>query len=83
MWLARNATVTTISSNPCFFSRVTMCSIIGWLTMGIIGLGAFEVRGRRRVPSPPAMITAFMVVDGTASPSRHPSSTQGGRLSRG
>jgi hypothetical protein len=28
--------------------------------MGIIGLGAFDVRGRRRVPSPPAMITAFM-----------------------
>ena len=37
-----------------------MCSIIGALAMGIIGLGAFDVRGRRRVPSPPAMITAFM-----------------------
>ena len=38
----------------------TMCSIIGSLTSGIIGLGAFEVSGRSRVPSPPAMITAFM-----------------------
>ena len=37
-----------------------MCSIIGALTRGIIGFGAFEVSGRSRVPSPPAMITAFM-----------------------
>ena len=37
-----------------------MCSIIGALAMGSIGLGEFDVRGRRRVPSPPAMITAFM-----------------------
>ena len=37
-----------------------MCSIIGSLTSGSIGLGAFEVSGRSRVPSPPAMITAFM-----------------------
>ena len=37
-----------------------MCSIIGRLATGSIGLGAFEVSGRRRVPSPPAMITAFM-----------------------
>ena len=37
-----------------------MCSIIGTLAIGIIGLGAFDVSGRRRVPSPPAMITAFM-----------------------
>ena len=27
--------------------------------MGTIGLGWFEVRGRRRVPCPPAMTTAF------------------------
>ena len=37
-----------------------MCSIIGRLTSGSIGLGAFDVSGRRRVPSPPAMITAFI-----------------------
>ena len=54
------ATVTTISSKPCCFSSSTMCSIIGRLTSGSIGLGALEVSGRRRVPSPPAMITAFM-----------------------
>ena len=42
-----------------------MCSIIGRLASGSIGLGAFEVSGRSRVPSPPAMITAFMWVDAT------------------
>ena len=36
-----------------------MCSIIGRLASGSIGFGAFEVSGRSRVPSPPAMITAF------------------------
>ena len=60
MLLAMKATVTTISSKPWRFSSRTMCSIIGSLTSGIIGFGAFEVSGRRRVPSPPAMITAFM-----------------------
>ena len=35
------------------------CCIIGRLAIGSIGFGAFEVSGRRRVPSPPAMITAF------------------------
>ena len=59
MALAMKATVTTISSKPWVFNNVTMCSIIGRLTMGIMGLGMFEVSGRRRVPSPPAMITAF------------------------
>ena len=62
MWLARKATVTTISSKPCRCSRSTMCSIIGRLASGIIGLGALEVSGRSRVPSPPAMITAFIAV---------------------
>ena len=38
-----------------------MCSIIGRLARGSIGLGWLEVSGRRRVPSPPAMITAFTV----------------------
>ncbi|MEZ5142691.1 MAG: hypothetical protein R2726_09275 [Acidimicrobiales bacterium] len=60
MAFAMNATVTTMSSMPCRFSRSTMCSIIGRLTRGSIGLGALEVSGRSRVPSPPAMITAFM-----------------------
>src|SRR5674476_1109050 len=60
MALAMKATVTTMSSNPCWRSRLTTCSIIGMLAMGNIGLGWLEVRGRSRVPSPPAMITAFM-----------------------
>ena len=48
-----------------------MCSIIGSLTSGIIGLGTFEVSGRRRVPSPPAMITAFTpATSAAARPSR-------------
>ena len=60
MVLARNATVTTISSMPCRFNRSMTCSIIGRLTSGSMGLGTFDVSGRSRVPSPPAMITAFM-----------------------
>src|SRR5262245_44863185 len=60
MWLAMKATVTTISSKPWVRNRPTMCSIIGTLAMGIIGLGALDVRGRSRVPSPPAMMTAFI-----------------------
>ena len=36
-----------------------MCSIIGTLAIGIIGLGWLQVSGRSRVPSPPARITAF------------------------
>src|SRR4051812_44309447 len=39
-----------------------MCSIIGWLTTGIIGFGWLLVSGRRRVPSPPARITAFIAI---------------------
>ncbi len=37
-----------------------MCSMHGLPTIGTIGFGWFEVSGRRRVPSPPAMTTAFM-----------------------
>src|SRR5918995_3751739 len=37
-----------------------MCSMHGTLTMGIIGLGWSLVSGLRRVPCPPAMITAFI-----------------------
>src|SRR5690606_20406314 len=59
MLLAMKATVTTMSSMPWRTSRSMMCSIIGRLTSGSIGLGLLEVRGRSRVPSPPAMITAF------------------------
>src|SRR3954453_3096835 len=45
---------------PCRLQRPTIASIIGWLANGSMGLGQFDVSGRRRVPSPPAMITAFM-----------------------
>ncbi len=43
-----------------FFEQMTACSITGLLTIGIIGLGRLLVRGLRRVPSPPAIIIAFM-----------------------
>ena len=49
-----------------------MCSIIGRLTSGAIGLGWFDVSGRRRLPSPPAMMTAFIGIDPTPGSSRHP-----------
>src|ERR1700722_8795992 len=60
MALAIKATVTTMSSKPCSRSSVTTCSIMGRLAIGSIGFGRFEVSGRKRVPSPPAMITAFI-----------------------
>jgi hypothetical protein len=37
-----------------------MCSITGWLTIGTIGFGRMLVSGRSRVPSPPAITTAFI-----------------------
>src|ERR687883_316920 len=36
-----------------------MCSMHGLPTIGTIGFGWFDVSGRRRVPSPPAMTTAL------------------------
>ena len=35
------------------------CSIIGRPAMVSSGFGVFDVRGRSRLPSPPAMMTAF------------------------
>src|SRR5580700_10096058 len=63
---ARNAVVTTVSSKPCCRSSRSTCSMIGRLTTGSMGLGWFAVIGRSRVPSPPAMTTAF---NGFAAPS--------------
>ena len=37
-----------------------MCSMHGLPTIGTIGFGWFEVSGRSRVPSPPAITTAFI-----------------------
>jgi len=43
----------------CFLRSKMACSKIGRLTTGTIGLGTLRVRGRRRVPNPPAMMIAF------------------------
>ena len=56
-----NASVTTTSSNPCRRSSSRMCSMHGLPTIGTIGFGWFDVSGRSRVPSPPAITTAFTV----------------------
>src|SRR5450756_2292153 len=58
MTLGRNASVTIVSSMPWRLTRSTMYSMHGLLHTDTIGLGWLLVRGRRRVPSPPAMITA-------------------------
>ena len=52
-----------------------MCSIIGTFAIGIIGFGWLLVRGRSRVPSPPARMTAFMCCTSTRRSGR-PSFTQ-------
>src|SRR5712691_12256063 len=46
------------SSIPCRLSRSRMWPRQGLWTIGTIGLGRLMVRGRRRLPSPPAMTTA-------------------------
>src|SRR3712207_5971863 len=66
-----NASVTTTSSNPWRRRRSTMCSMHGLPTMGTIGFGWFDVSGRRRVPSPPAMTTAFTRSLSHGAPGRH------------
>ena len=49
-------------STPCERTSETMCSMQGLPATITIGLGWFEVSGRSRVPSPPAITTAFMLV---------------------
>ena len=56
----KKASVTITSSKPWAFRSSMMCSMHGLPTIGTIGFGWFDVSGRRRVPSPPAMTTAFM-----------------------
>src|SRR5439155_6691213 len=46
------------SSTPCCASQSIMKEMSGLSTSGTSGLGTVEVRGRRRVPSPPTRITA-------------------------
>src|SRR3954453_6958902 len=60
----RNATVTTTSTNPWSRSSSRMCSMQGLPTIGTIGFGWFDVSGRRRVPSPPAITTALISAPG-------------------
>ncbi len=43
-----------------------MCSMQGLPAIGTIGFGWFEVSGRSRVPSPPAMTTAFIAAPSSA-----------------
>src|SRR5688572_23319150 len=55
---ARYCSVTNASSMPWRWRRSKMCPRQGLLTIETIGLGRLIVRGRRRLPSPPAMTTA-------------------------
>src|SRR3974390_2842717 len=48
------------SSTPWPRSHSSMNEMKGRSTSLTIGLGTFEVSGRRRVPSPPARITAWI-----------------------
>src|SRR3954451_18779366 len=48
----------TMSSTPCSRSQSSMKTTNGRSTSGTTGLGTVVVRGRRRVPSPPARIRA-------------------------
>src|SRR3977135_3453962 len=50
----------TTSSNPARFSCFRTISRIGVSTIGISGLGSTVVYGARRLPLPPARITAFI-----------------------
>src|SRR5689334_18176139 len=55
--------------------------MIGRLATGRSGLGMLEVMGRRRVPSPPAITTAFMS-EASSSKRRRSSRLHPSRLSR-
>ena len=48
-------------SIPVFFSMSIWSERNGRVRIGTIGFGVLSVRGRKRVPFPPARITAFMV----------------------
>ena len=51
-----------MSSKPWAFRSSTVCSMIGLFPSGTMGLGTLAVNGRSRVPNPPAMRTAFILV---------------------
>src|SRR5947209_8094271 len=58
---AKNPQERMISSTPCPHNQSIISSRCGRLASGTIGLGIVEVMGRRRVPSPPARISACIV----------------------
>src|SRR5688500_2644914 len=53
------ASVATALVIPCLRTSSKVCSMQGFPATGTIGFGWLEVSGRRRVPSPPAITTAF------------------------
>src|SRR5438093_7714312 len=68
MTFARYWRVTTASLKPCRFTRSKMWPRHGLFTIATIGLGRLIVSGRRRLPSPPAITTAFtFAIVGAAS----------------
>src|SRR3954470_6436322 len=70
--VARKPHDMTTSSTPWRASHSSMKTMNGRSTSGTTGLGTVEVRGRRRVPSPPTRITACM-----SAPSRSPDALVG------
>jgi len=54
-----------------------MCSMQGLPTIGTIGFGWFEVSGRSRVPSPPAITTALTSLTAFRSRPAEPGSAKG------
>ena len=80
----RNASVITTSVKPCSRRSSRMCSMHGLPTIGTIGFGWFDVSGRRRVPSPPAITTALMwrAPSGPCARSRAPRRPRGRGRSR-
>jgi hypothetical protein len=55
-----------------------MCSMHGLPTIGTIGFGWFDVNGRRRVPSPPAITTALTALAAFGSRPAEPGTDRDG-----
>src|ERR1039458_468705 len=58
--VARNPQDMITSSTPCWRSHSSMNEMNGRSTSGTTGLGTVDVSGRRRLPSPPTRIAAWM-----------------------
>ena len=48
------------SSKPCFLISSMQYPSTGLFSNGTMGFGMVQLSGRRRFPSPPAIITAFI-----------------------